>query len=328
MRYRELKDFLSNRMRMSHIYQPVMIKALLENNGVCHEREIAKALLINDESQIDYYNKITNVMVGRILRSHNIVERDRKTKEYRIKDFEFMSRSSIKQLIKICDEKLNEFLKSRGDKIFSHRTKSSGYIGGSIRYEVLKRAKYHCELCGISADKKALEVDHIVPRNIGGNDDISNLQALCYSCNSMKRDKDDTDFRVIRESYKVREKGCLFCNTKKLKMINQNELAFVIRDSFPVTLNHSLIIPKRHVATYFELGQAEINACNQLILLEKEKILKQDNSVTGFNIGMNSGESAGQTIFHCHIHLIPRRDGDVDNPIGGVRHAIPGKGFY
>ena len=313
---------------MSHIYQPVMIKTLLENYGVSHERDISKALLIIDESQIDYYTKITNAMVGSVLRKHDIVNRDRKSKEYRLNDIEYYSRSQIRVLKGLCDMRLNQFLEVRGKEIFNHRKKSSGYISGTVRYEVLKRAKFHCELCGISADKKALEVDHIIPKNKGGSDDISNLQALCYSCNSMKRDKDDTDFSEVRNSYKLRAKDCLFCKPLKKSIINKNELAYTIRDSFPVTESHTLIVPKRHVKTYFELGQAEINACNQLITVEKERIESNDMSVNGFNIGINNGESAGQTVFHCHIHLIPRREGDVKNPRGGVRHTIPGKGFY
>ncbi len=328
MRYQKLKDFLQYKMRMSHIYQPVMIKTLLENYGVSHERDISKALLINDESQIDYYTKITNAMVGRVLRKHDIVIRDSKTKEYRLKDVEYFSRSQIRVLKELCDMRLNQFLEVRGKEIFNHRKKSSGYIKGTVRYEVLKRAKFHCELCGISADKKALEVDHIIPKNKGGSDDISNLQALCYSCNSMKRDKDDIDFNEVRKSYKLRAKDCLFCKPLKKSIINKNELAYAIRDSFPVTESHTLIVPKRHIKTYFELGQAEINACNQLLSVEKERIESNDMSVNGFNIGINNGESAGQTIFHCHIHLIPRRKGDVKNPRGGVRHTIPGKGFY
>ena len=76
-----------------------------------------------------------------------------------------------------------------------------GMISGTQRYKVLKRTKFHCELCGISAEQKALEVDHIVPRNWGG-DDSENLQALCYSCNAMKRDRYDTDFRTVRDSFK------------------------------------------------------------------------------------------------------------------------------
>ncbi len=96
---------------------------------------------------------------------------------------------------------------------------------GTLRYEVLKRAKFHCELCGISAKEKALEVDHIVPRSKGGEDDISNLQALCYSCNSMKRDRDDTDFREVRESYAVREAGCPLCKMPKKRVVAEQPLA-------------------------------------------------------------------------------------------------------
>lgn len=204
----------------------------------------------------------------------------------------------------------------------------SGSISGTQRYEVLKRAKFHCELCGIPAEEKALEVDHIIPRNKGDSDDISNLQALCYSCNAMKRDTDDTDFREIRESYRKLEPSCLFCKIDKDRIIIQNELTYVIRDAYPVTDLHSLVIPKRHVDSYFELGQAEINACTRLLNEIKQQIEFTDKMVTGFNIGINSGKSAGQTVSHCHIHLIPRRDGDIEDPRGGVRHIIPGKGFY
>jgi diadenosine tetraphosphate (Ap4A) HIT family hydrolase len=121
---------------------------------------------------------------------------------------------------------------------------------------------------------------------------------------------------------------CLFCEIPKERIVAQNELAYAIRDGFPVTDGHSLVIPKRHAETYFQLSHDEILACNELLISLKNEIQQLDLTVTGFNIGMNAGASAGQTVFHCHIHLIPRRDGDVDNPRGGVRHTIPGKGYY
>jgi len=108
----------------------------------------------------------------------------------------------------------------------------------------------------------------------------------------------------------------------------QNELAFAIRDGFPVTELHTLIIPRRHVEDYFGLTSDELLACDALLRGLKSEIVRMDPMVTAFNIGMNAGLAAGQTIFHCHIHLIPRRAGDVVNPRGGVRHIIPGKGFY
>jgi ATP adenylyltransferase len=121
---------------------------------------------------------------------------------------------------------------------------------------------------------------------------------------------------------------CLFCSIDKSRIIATNGLAYAIRDGFPVTEGHTLVIPKRHVEDYFGLSQAELLACDDLLRTLKEQVQREDSSVVGFNIGMNAGKAAGQTIFHCHMHLIPRRIGDVAEPRGGVRHLIPGKGAY
>jgi ATP adenylyltransferase len=323
MTYIKLVNFIQNRMKMSHIYQPVMLMTLLVNRGQSSEREIAKSILTYDESQLEYYEKVTRNMVGRVLRSHGVVERDGKT--YRLVGHQSLSEEEVSQLISLCQAKLDEFITKRGERIFQHRKLSSGYISGTLWYEVLKRAQFHCELCGIPADVKALEVDHILPRNPGGTDDLSNLQALCYSCNSMKRDRDDTDFRKVKESYKHRDKDCTFCESSDRDVIGENELAYAIYDKYPVTDLHTLIIPKRHVDSYFELSRPENNACNDLLRTKRQMIQEKDTSVRGFNIGMYHEEVAGQTIFHCHIHLIPRRVTDVENPRGGTSHLMPNK---
>ena len=112
------------------------------------------------------------------------------------------------------------------------------------------------------------------------------------------------------------------------RIVVSNHLAYAVQDGFPVTEGHVLVIPKRHVTDFFGLSDDEVLACNQLLKELRSTILVQDELVEGFNVGMNAGATAGQTIFHCHIHLIPRRQGDVENPRGGVRHTIPGKGFY
>ena len=121
---------------------------------------------------------------------------------------------------------------------------------------------------------------------------------------------------------------CIFCKIRKEEIQFENQLAYSSKDSYPVSKFHSLIVPKRHVETYFDLTEEEIQACNDLILKTKEKIVKLDSGVKGFNIGANAGKVAGQSIMHCHIHLIPRRDGDVENPQGGVRSVIPSKQHY
>ena len=121
---------------------------------------------------------------------------------------------------------------------------------------------------------------------------------------------------------------CLFCNIKESGLAKENDLAYASYDSYPVAEGHCLVIPKRHVKDYFELVPAEVSAINNLMAGQKELLQEFDSTIDGFNIGMNCGETAGQTVFHCHVHLIPRRIGDVDNPRGGVRHIISGKGFY
>ena len=121
---------------------------------------------------------------------------------------------------------------------------------------------------------------------------------------------------------------CLFCNSKQSGLAAENDLAYASYDTYPVSEFHCLIIPKRHVKDYFDLNDDEVIACNNLIKQIKEEILLKDPLVKGFNIGTNAGVIAGQSILHCHIHLIPRREGDVENPQGGVRSVIPLKQHY
>ena len=121
---------------------------------------------------------------------------------------------------------------------------------------------------------------------------------------------------------------CLFCNISEKELIFENVLAFASYDSYPVSKHHCLIIPKRHIKDFFDLTEAELIACNSIISLTKNEILKKDKTVKGFNLGTNIGKVSGQSIFHCHFHLIPRRKKDVDNPQGGIRSVIPNKQHY
>ena len=121
---------------------------------------------------------------------------------------------------------------------------------------------------------------------------------------------------------------CLFCNSEKSGINHENNLAYASYDTYPVSDYHCLIIPKRHVRDYFELTNDELIACNDLVKIVKEEIVNKDNSVKAFNVGSNAGKISGQSIMHCHIHLIPRREGDVENPQGGVRSVIPKKKHY
>jgi ATP adenylyltransferase len=323
---RSLKKYLLTEMSMSHIYQPVMVRTLLENSGNADKSLIAKNISSYDISQQEYYQSIVDKMVGRVLRNNGIVEKN--NSKYSLLGFDDLTKNDIAELIAICDQKLADFIEKRGDKIFLHRSKNRKPVPGSIRYEVLKRAKGRCELCGVSNEEKALEVDHIVPKNKGGKDYIDNYQALCYSCNSNKRDLDDTDFRNLNAQYQNRERNCVFCSVDQNEVVFESEMAIAFKDRFPVTQGHLLIIPRRHCSNYFELSQPEINAIIAISHKYRNQIQTADPSITAFNIGFNSGTDAGQTIFHAHMHMIPRRESDIDNPAGGIRNVIPGKGKY
>jgi len=119
---------------------------------------------------------------------------------------------------------------------------------------------------------------------------------------------------------------CLFCVDPRGVSL-QRELAYSARDTYAVSQGHTLVIPRRHVASFFDLTHEEINACIGLIT-EERKRLDEEFKPDGYNIGVNVGPAAGQSIFHVHIHVIPRYKGDVENPQGGVRHVIPKKGHY
>ena len=119
---------------------------------------------------------------------------------------------------------------------------------------------------------------------------------------------------------------CLFCKDARGVSLT-NEFAYSARDSYAVSPGHTLVVPHRHVASFFELTPEEINACMALIN-EERKLLDEAFKPDGYNIGVNIGPAAGQSIHHAHIHIIPRYAGDVENPQGGVRHVIPGKGHY
>ena len=323
MNYKELSDFIKTKMSMQHVYQPLMIKTLLESKNQASADDIAKAFLEKDQSQIDYYKIITKNMPGKVLRSHGIA--DYKNGKFHLM-LDEISNEQRENLINLCNKKLDEYENKHGKKIWQHRARDAKPISGSLQYDVFAKAKGRCMACGISREERAFDVDHIIPRNRGGKTEISNLQALCYKCNSQKRDRDDTDFGKWEEKMQARNQNCVFC--KEEKSLIKNELAYASFDKFPVTKLHALIIPKRHVETFFELIPSEKNNCLDLLDQVKEKLVQMDKTISGFNVGFNSGKDAGQTVMHCHIHVIPRRKGDVSEPRGGIRNVIPGKGNY
>jgi diadenosine tetraphosphate (Ap4A) HIT family hydrolase len=121
---------------------------------------------------------------------------------------------------------------------------------------------------------------------------------------------------------------CIFCNPREDEILAENEYAQIIKDNSPVSNGHCLVVPKRHIKTLFEATTEENAAFFELIQISKEIILKQGFTPDGYNIGCNNDVAAGQSVFHLHIHVIPRYLGDAENPKGGIRCVIPNNASY
>ena len=329
--YLRLEQFLKNEMSMTGAYQPILIKCILEGGGVASRRQIAREILKNDVGQISYYEDVVARHPTKTLLKHGIIRKDgiaySLTNEASgLQEWEKLS------LIAICEQKLAEHISQKQEQLALLNRGIAPPLSGSSRYKVMRRAATRCEACGRSNEEEPLHIDHIVPREKGGTNDPWNLQVLCVTCNTQKRNADDTDFSVIRDSYSIRSEGCPFCyydnDRIQFPEFSSNELAVGFRDLFPVTLGHHLIIPRRHVPTIFELYQAELNAIWDLVGKLKEALSNWDASIVGFNVGTNAGVAAGQTIEHAHIHLMPRRADDMADPRGGVRGIIPERQKY
>lgn len=301
-----------------------MLKTVLQRRGAATRQDVASDIVSRDVLRIEHYRRnIVQKMPGSRLVRDGILEFDGDA--YRLAPpFDTLTESQRLELISACERRIEDHIASYGDQ-FGGRNDDP--VPGSVRYKVLKQSGGRCELCGTSYEEVPLDVDHIIPRNQGGTNDESNLQVLCRTCNAQKGDRDDTDFGEVRDSFDYRQDGCVFCEAED-RIIEENELAFVIEDAYAVTSGHSLVIPRRHIADYFELYKSERNAIDQLLRSRREALLASDDSIEGFNVGANAGTAAGQTVPHAHVHLIPRRKCDVDDPSGGVRGVIPDKQKY
>ena len=188
----DLQHFLEHEMRMSHVYQPLIIRTLLDNGGTATIRQLAQALLAEDESQLLYYEDRLRKMPLPVLCKHEVIERDGDLVRLRAGSLPFEDRVALRAL---CETSLSDFLQDRGLSVWDYRRLESAPVSESLRYEILRESGGRCELCGATKDDSRLEVDHIVPRSKGGSNERKNLQVLCDRCNRGKLNRDDTDFR-------------------------------------------------------------------------------------------------------------------------------------
>lgn len=253
-----LRRFLESEMTMSHVYQPVMIRTILEGGGAATRRQIASAFLAADLSQLEYYEQVVSRYPGPVLRRHGVI--DYEAGVYRLAGgLNRLDEWQRASLIAICDARVADYVSRRQAAIWNHRLRNTDPVPGTLRWEVLRRAMGRCEACGISSQERALEVDHIVPRSQGGTNDLWNLQALCSLCNVQKLDRDATNFHAAHEEVTRRQDGCPLCAAER---VHANALAFAVE-----TDTGLLVAPHRHGIAWLDLWQAELNAIREIELL-------------------------------------------------------------
>jgi rubredoxin len=189
MKVRDLVEFIRINMRMSHVYQPLLIRTLVEAGGAATVRQLARAFAAADDAQVRLYEKKIKAMPLRVLKQHGVVTVENGVVRLTATGLDFNAQNDV---VAACNQRISEFLAQRGEGAWSGLLETSP-VSGTVRYEVLKRDRT-CRLCGASRDETVLEVDHIVPRSKGGSNDIDNLQVLCRTCNQGKSNFDDTNF--------------------------------------------------------------------------------------------------------------------------------------
>ena len=176
---------------MSHVYQPLLIRSLLDAGGQATTRQVATDFAREDEAQVRYYEQRIKQMPLRVLRKHGVVDYQDGVMKLQVDDLTFEKRTELRAT---CERKIAEFLSQRGVGAWSQSALNIEPLGESLRFQILKRDRV-CQLCRNTKNDERLEVDHIVPRSKGGTNHPSNLQVLCARCNRGKSNRDDTDFR-------------------------------------------------------------------------------------------------------------------------------------
>jgi 5-methylcytosine-specific restriction endonuclease McrA len=278
-RLERLRTFLETGMTMSHVYQPVMIRTILEGGGVASKRQIAAAFSASDLSQLEYYEQVLGRYPGPVLRRRGIVELDRGV--YRLAtDLQRMDEWQRATLIALCDARIADFVSRRQAAIWAHRSGNADPLPGTLRWQVISRARGRCEACGISSELRALEVDHIVPRSQGGSNDPSNLQALCSLCNVQKLDRDQTDYHAAHAEMRRRHEGCSVCDA----FAADGEALAVVVD-LPMG---RVVAPRRHGVGWLDLWQPEVNALRRA---ELEADLPRGSAMATAMFGAGDGDA-------------------------------------
>lgn len=331
MTYDDLFDFVSQRDGL-HYRKPVaLINILLESEGIATIRQLAERVFAEDlsrhkESTILAYERLLTSGSARTLQALAVIEL---TGDVVRLSVDRLTPGQTSQLKALCEQQILTLACRRVvDPCEESGIKDSGAfepVPDEARHLALQTANGRCMLCGVPASQTKLEVCHAVRPQCGGSNEPANLQVLCVACARSKVEQERSDVRRIAQAYKA---DCKFCFRREEWTVAEHGSVWALRDSYPVTEGHHLVIPKRHASDLFAMTERERLEADRLIQQVCVKLVSADPTIEGFNVGMNCGPEAGQSVIHAHWHVIPRRKGDSKGKKGGVRGVIPEKMAY
>lgn len=261
--FQQLVDFIENKMHMSHVYQPLLIRSLVAAGGTATLRQLALSFLVEDESRVLFYEDRIRKMPARILKKHGVIRQQGDLLSLTVGPLDYVQRSKIREL---CERRLQAFLQQRGLDAWAARMIETDPVPPALRYQALLRSGGRCALCGATKDETTLHVDHIVPRSRGGKNTLDNLQVLCAACNQAKSNRDATDLRSeLRVAETTSQADCPFCSPDlRGRAIARGSLSFAIpHPSSPVT-GHLIVAPFRHAPDFLALTADERRDCEDL----------------------------------------------------------------
>ena len=296
MDFEGLALFIRYKMNMTHIYQPLMIKTLLESGDTATTEQIARNFLSNSVTELEYYKKITGRWPRRTLKKHGIIsyKRDR----YTLLLDQGVTDEQRQSLIDLCMTRLEEFIE-KDPWIRTARNIDAKSISSSLRYGAIAKSGGRCVACGVDCFRRPLDIDHILPRSMGGRTEADNLQALCIRCNRAKRNRDSIDYLKIKKQMQFRRADCTLCSPGQESA--SNALAYAIFDGRRT--DRALVVPKRHVSNISEMILPERSMCFDLAY-EIQSVIKQgDGSIARFHTSFESDYADD----HYCISVVPIR---------------------
>jgi ATP adenylyltransferase len=292
-----LVDFIKNDMKMSHVYQPLLIQSLAESGGQATLRDLAVKFLSIDEAEILGMRKTIRDMPVDVLKRHKVVTRDGELVRLVAPVKDLRERAAI---MGACSEVLYDFIQKRGRGIWDYKWMGKK-TSSSMRIRVLEDGGRRCALCGATQQDRPLEIDHIVPKSWGGEDVFDNFQILCKKCNQGKSNHNDHDYRLAESS--VSYGDCTICSTPSVEEFSTVlPLARLIWTSSESQVSGAAVIPIRHVASY---GQLTANELKDIHTLTKRTLghMQGQDSTHSFSLNFSSVAKANITS-DAHIGMV------------------------